>query len=318
MERREFIALTGACAAGLAVAGMGSRLYADEPPLIQKKAKVVDYRNPAWKNKKGPDAAVIRSMIEEGLKAFTGKSTAAAAWKEFVSPTEIVGIKFNNLSGNHTKANQMILDAIVAGLLAAGVKRGNIIPVEAVDAKFEAEREADMGRETEVDYGHGKTQLTNYLVKQVDALINVPNIKDHSLAGVTGALKNFSHSSSLMTNPGAGHGNCCDPFIAEINALKPIIEKRRLTITNGLIGVFNGGPDTSNPQFHFPHDGFLIGTDPVALDTYQLGIVEAARKEKGLASLHAGSNRPIHLKTAAEMGLGTHNLDEVDIVKIVG
>ena len=41
------------------------------------------------------DDAVVREMMAQGMCALTGKKTALEAWKEFVVPADVVGIKVN-------------------------------------------------------------------------------------------------------------------------------------------------------------------------------------------------------------------------------
>jgi hypothetical protein len=248
-------------------------------------------------------------MLDEGMRKLTGKRTAADAWKEFVSPTEVIGLKFNRLSRDHTRAVRAIRDAIVANLEAIGVPKKNIVVAEGPVLETAPDRTLD----PEVDFGHEKTQLTRFVTKQIDALICIPDLKNHGAAGMTGALKNISHAGgTIMTGPNRFHGNNCDPFIGEINALKPIRERHRLSITNGLKGVFDGGPGTRNPDLQWRHDGFLLSTDPVALDTVALDLLEAERKKR--------SRRPIgrrarHLATAEELELGNHDRRRIRVVK---
>ena len=138
VNRRDFLKtwITIGAAAGMRAAPVEAQ---------EKKAKVVDIRNPAWRNaEKEVDAKVVRQMMEDGLKSFAGKTSIDDAWKTFVSPNEKICVKFNALSHNYTGANQVLVDAITDGLMKIGVKKGNLFVVEAIDA-YQAYRAGVVG-----------------------------------------------------------------------------------------------------------------------------------------------------------------------------
>ncbi|HLG29539.1 MAG TPA: hypothetical protein VI387_04955, partial [Candidatus Brocadiales bacterium] len=74
-----------------------------------------------------PDAVIVERMIENGLVAFTGKKDITEAWKSVVSPSDVVGIKTNPIGGKKLSTNPEVVNAIVNGLMLAGVKENNII-----------------------------------------------------------------------------------------------------------------------------------------------------------------------------------------------
>jgi hypothetical protein len=306
VDRREFLRTGAAVTAGAVLFGLGEIAHA-----APAKSRVVDVRSPKWwRDDPGAvDLGAVREMLDEGMRKLTGKPTAAEAWKVYVGTKDVVGIKFNGLSQNHTGANSAIRDAIAAGLEAAGVKRENIVVAEHQDLGTSA----DLTREPEVKFDHGKTQLTRFIVKQVDVLIDVPDMKTHGGPGVTGALKNLSHAHTIMTGPGGFHANGCDPYIAEINALPPIRTKFRLAIMNGLKGVFDRWPGTRSPQFQWRHDGFLLSADPVAMDRVELEIIDEERKRRGLSPIGA---RARFLETAAKLDLGRNDLRQIEWLKL--
>ena len=321
VDRRGFLRGVAADLAGTGLALAAGRVWAEavegRPPAEQ--SVVVDIRDANWQRDGQPDPAAVKKMLEDGMKTFTGKGSWADAWKQFVQPNETVCVKFNRLSGNFTRANQAMVDAIVDGLQQAGLKREKIIVVEAIEAKEGNLTEPDLTMGPEVDTGHGKTRLTRLITDQVDGVINVCNLKDHAVAGVTGALKNLSHAGkTFMDKPENFHGTCCDPHVGEINLLKPIRSKGRLNICNGLVGMLNGGPTPRNPRWQWPHNGLLISTDPVAMDTVILELVQAARKEHpvgiGQADLFQTGRKPVYIQTCAKMGLGE---DERGNIKVV-
>ncbi len=319
ISRRDFLrtAAIGAAAASVGpfAAGPAARSAdAAASTTAQTNPTVVDVRSPKWRVNGQVDADFIRTMIDYGVRRLTGKNTVADAWRVIVKPTDVVGIKFNNLSHNYTNANQAVVDAIVACLTAAGVKKDNIIVTEAVGATWEnaiAPKTHPYGEPQ--DIGNGKTVgLSPFITDQVDCLINVPNIKDHGGAGITGCLKNISHSRTIMSRP--FHDDACSPAIVGVNKLDVIRTKRRLNIVNGLLAIFNGGPGTGE-QFRWEHNGFLFATDPVACDRVQLELIEAERKRRGLPGLFERGSKPKHVEEAAKAGLGIADLDKINWIK---
>ncbi|MEW6358333.1 MAG: DUF362 domain-containing protein [Planctomycetota bacterium] len=309
VTRRDFLK------ASIAIAAVGA---VGAPALAQDKAsKVVDIRNPAWRNADHEvNASIVKQMVEDGVKTFSGKDNIDEAWRSFVSPNEKICVKFNVLSDNYTLANQALVDAITQGLMSAGAKKENLFVVEAVDAAFEGGGEPNLEFGPEIKIHDQTTRLTRFLTDQIDAIINIPNIKDHSIAGATLSMKNLSHAGgTFMEGPDRFHPNMCNPYIPEMNSKTPLKDKLRVSIINGLEGVFKGGPETGNPRLRWPHNGLLIGVDRVALDTVGVKLIDEARAPKGLPPLMRTGTRPVYIQTAAEMGLGVNDLSKIEWVK---
>jgi hypothetical protein len=155
----------------------------------------------------------------------------------------------------------------------------------------------------------------------VNKLVCLPVVKDHGSAGVTGALKNMSHG--LVNNVARSHStpdtNACNQFIPQ-SASHPIIRKKCvLQIMDGTRAVFQGGPFgyAQNLKWSWELNSLLLATDPVALDHVEWVMIDAKRKEQGLApvgsvgKLGIDSERegfdmrqPQHIGIAANLGLG--------------
>ncbi|MBN1917331.1 MAG: DUF362 domain-containing protein [Verrucomicrobia bacterium] len=321
LSRRDFLKQAALGAAAISLGGFASglplpSLAATQGGGQQAKAMVIDARSPFWRVEGKINAEKIKAMMDYGIRRLAGKEDAAEAWKLVASPDQVVGIKFNDLSYNYTNANQAILDAIVAGLAVAGVKRENIIVAEAVGAEWKNTKRPERDPFSEpMEVAPGRTtRLTRFITSQIDVLINVPNIKDHGGAGITGCLKGISHSRTIMENPGPYHDNACAPGIVGVNKLEPIRAKRRVNIVNGLLAVYDGGPNPARNQWE--HNGFLFATDPVACDRVQIELIEAERKRRGLRGLFERHNQPVHVEQAAKAGLGIGDLNQIDWIKV--
>lgn len=73
------------------------------------------------------DGARVAREIEAGMAALTGEKDLGRAWGQFVGPKDTVGIKVNPIGGTILSTKPEVVDAIIAGLLAAGVKKENIV-----------------------------------------------------------------------------------------------------------------------------------------------------------------------------------------------
>jgi uncharacterized protein (DUF362 family) len=91
------------------------------------------------------DGARVRREIEAGMAELTGEKNMAKAWGRFVGPQDIVGIKVNPIGEKILSTKPEVVDAVIAGLLAAGVRKENIViwdrrHFELLDAGFTPER----------------------------------------------------------------------------------------------------------------------------------------------------------------------------------
>jgi uncharacterized protein (DUF362 family) len=136
-------------------------------------------------------------------------------------------------------------------------------------------------------------------------------LKDHDLAGVTLAMKNFF---GAIHNPNKYHDNNCDPYIAELNTHPYIRRKQRLIVCDALVAQYNGGP-AYKPQWAWNFSGLLIGTDTVALDYVGANIIEQKRKEIRMPSLKQAGREPKYIQTAASLGLGTSDPSQIDVIE---
>ncbi len=71
--------------------------------------------------------AAVHRAVEQGMLALTGATDVAAAWRSFVGPEDVVGIKVNPIGGALLSTRPEVVDAVIAGLAAAGVERSRIV-----------------------------------------------------------------------------------------------------------------------------------------------------------------------------------------------
>ncbi len=71
--------------------------------------------------------AKVTSAFNTGLIKWSGKPTPAEAWKTLVKPGERIGLRISTTGGNITSTHQSLVQAIVDGLVSAGIQPGDII-----------------------------------------------------------------------------------------------------------------------------------------------------------------------------------------------
>ena len=292
-----------------------------------------------WENDQLNEDAVSE-LMDQAMMKLTGRSSAKEAWRDIVLPDDIVGIKINPLAGPELSTHSIIVDKIVEGLYGAGVLRKQIIiwdrfeehllnagyPIrqDETDVRTFASDTEGIGYDDEVFYESEKdsvarrenestrSRYSRIVTQQVDVLINVPVLKHHAMAGVSGCLKNLAFGSVDNTRRFHGKPLYCNPAIAEILEHKVLKEKLVLNIVDGLVASFDRGP-TYHTESAWNYGGIFISADPVILDVLVLQTVNQKREEMELDSVSKLAN---HISTASQLDLGTNTLDQADLRQV--
>jgi uncharacterized protein (DUF362 family) len=69
----------------------------------------------------------VRQMIERGMRELTGASGWVDAWRVFVQPGDVVGIKLNPNGMPRVISAPEVLHAVIDGLQQAGVRPRDIV-----------------------------------------------------------------------------------------------------------------------------------------------------------------------------------------------
>ena len=328
-SRRSFLK-TGLALGSSFVAG-GSRPYATlagfPTSADQVKSRVAVARDPKLRTSGNTlDSARLLTLLDRALATFYGCDSALEAWKQVVRPGEVVGLKVNCLAGRGNSTHPELVDAISERLEQIGVRE--IIVWDRLNADLESARfrivergsarrcfgNDLMGYEDElVAYGSVGSLISRTLTRACDAVINLPVLKDHGIAGVTIALKSLF---GAIHNPNKYHLNVGDPYVADVNMLPPIRQKLRLHICDAIAAQYEGGPSYM-PQWMWPFNGLLVARDPVALDYTGWQIIEKKRAELGMKSLKASKREPTYIATAADAQhrLGTNDPKRIEVIE---
>lgn len=297
------------------------------------------------------DQAVVNRMIAEGMRRLTGEKDDRTAWSSFFQPEDIVGIKLNCSGAPHIRSSPEIVAAIVENLVALGVSPANIwlyerfldqlssvgydrylrhvpniVAVETVPGNVLG---YDPLTYVEVNFfGEEDTRsnMVRLVTEKFTKIINVPNMKDHAAAGVTGCLKNIAYGnfSNVARSHYAAKTNTFS-FIGTLASVEPLRSKSVLHVMDGLRGIWHGGPFYKDDRFCFYPKQIWLGTDPIAMDRLLIDVIEAKRKQEGAISVFDRSpsnvkpgddlnpdvnhfiREPGHIEYASRLGLGTYD-----------
>src|SRR5258706_1161089 len=273
-----------------------------------------------------PKEDAARMMLERAMTELTGETDMGKAFARFVHKDDKVAIKMNGIAGqtgSTMATNKEVVLPIVAAVIAAGVPAANIVVYEQYTSFFNGTRvtakNLPAGVVTAV---HGNKDATMPEIKvlgistkfvrpltEATAVINVALIKDHSICGYTGCLKNITHGSTI--NPHDFHQHNASPQIAALYAQDIVKSRVRLHITDGFKLIYDGGPLDKNPDRRVGHGAVYVSTDPVAMDTIGVVEVEKWRKDKGLPTLSKAGRDPSYIRVAAELGLGGRRVVQI-------
>jgi len=320
MDRRRFLHRTGALAAGtLGVGGLVGSGAAQEA----RRSRVASIHGPGAQPANGRLVkSKVLEMVDTAVSLTTGEGSAAKAWESLFSSDDVIAIKVNVSGGPSLSSNNVIVDAITKRLADTGVSLDNVLVYDRTDEMLAAcgyELNTGAGLKCGGVEGYWDEKVTKQgkytgrlatVLKHCSAIINVPILKDAPV-GVTAALKNHF---GTIENPSECHGNMCDPYIADVNAIPAIKDKQRIVICDATSACFEGGPG-ADPRYIWRPNRILAATDPVALDTIGAQMINEKRVEQGMKTLEEAGKPPKLLASAAVRGVGTNNMSLIDLLE---
>jgi uncharacterized protein (DUF362 family) len=326
-SRRAF--LGGAAAAAtllgrrLAFAGPLSGLAAQPPPGFlpwSAPGLVVRVKKSGCLEANGvfpkPDDA--KEMLRRALQELTGKSDLVEAAKLFVHPQDKVCVKVNGIATQNMATNKELVVPFVEAMVTAGVPPTSITLLEQYPGFMNSTRirakdvphgvsivwhtNSDATMDWREIPGTGRRARFVRALTESTALVNFALVKDHSICGFTGALKNMTHGCNV--NPQDFHDHHASPQIALLAAQDVLRTRSRLCILDGFKLMAQGGPLYKQPQYVIPHEAVYASTDPVAVDAIGWDEVEKARAHFRLKSLTDEGRPPAYILAAADLGVG--------------
>ncbi|MBI1841102.1 MAG: DUF362 domain-containing protein [Verrucomicrobia bacterium] len=280
-------------------------------------SRVVIIHDPLATDAFRPTLPRVESMVDRGLRAWTGKTTAREAWLSLLSTQDIVGLKVYSapgLAGSRVE----VAEALAKSLLAAGFPPSHVAIWDKLETDLQSSGFTAMGRRlgirvlssheigyderiaytnyylgrlawTDKEFGKsgddvGKRSFFSKIVtKEVTKIINLAPLSNHYRAGVTGCLFSLSMGSVDNTQRFEMSAENLSAAVPEIYAQDPLFDKIILNVVDALLAQYQG---ESHTYLHYtrPLNELRFSNDPLALDTLSLAELESLRKSYAVAT----------------------------------
>ena len=305
-------------------------ISARKPKVIQiypdKPSRVVHTHHAGVWDGDALSPTAIRQMLDASITNLTGLNDAIEAWAALFDPGERIAIKVNAFRNSLIWTHVPLVTAVAECLQEAGIPPEQIVVYdyytnELLDAGYQVNQDGPGIRCYGTDSNYSKgwqvvdvgVQLSDVLLSG-DALINIPVLKMHSLAGLSFALKN--HYGTIARPQNLHHGERLDLGLAELNALPPIRDRTRLVIGDVLTASLSTRVTYPYWDSDYIGDSILMSFDPIAHDTIGLqllcDLLAADERNPAIAETLATP----WLENGAKLGLGTNDLDSSELIEI--
>ncbi len=185
---------------------------------------------------------VLKAMLDQTLIKLTGRNSTREAWLSLVKPDDTIGlVPTPHLNPTH----QEVVDAVKSSLMEAGIPEEKIL-----DAQGGPEKP-----------------------KACTALVALPALKAHWLTGLGTVMKIYI----LYSGKPSYYHQENNAKLGETWSLPFVKGKTRLVLVDALHPLCDKGPQP-DPRYKWAYNGLIAGTDPVAVDTVSLRIIEEKRK----------------------------------------
>ena len=324
------------------------------------RGRVIEVREPKAIVANRVAQPTVRRMLERAMTELTGERSVRDAWAKFIDPKDIVGIKINPSGAPACCSSPEIIREIIDAVQSLGVPARNIVVYDRYSYEMDigsyqallptgiriigiqdAFTSSGDGYEPTIYcdanfFGEWETRsyMANVVAHDVTKIINVPTLKDHSASGVTGALKNLAYGTfnNVARTHQAPH-TFTNPLIGLMCTVEPLRSKAVLNVMDGMRLVWHGGPLTQIQDFIEQPGILMVSTDPVAMDTIELEMIDSRRREHGAPSVwehdpssitsenhifyHDASKnlffrQPGHIAAAGKLGLGISDAGQID------
>lgn len=311
-NRREFLKAAATGAAALSARSKLGLAAVLDARSEAGKARIVVARDAALHGSAGElDEKRVLTLLDRAIACYTGRDNSVEAWKSIVPVGKVIGLKTNGLGGRGICTHGALVMAVAERLQQAGVKPGEIIvwdrnrrdlevcglTISTDPGKIRCYGSDMSGFEDQPEqWGSARIRLSKILTRECEMVIGLPILKDHSMAGVTFAMKNMY---GVVDRPWDLHANGCNPAVADLNCIPVIRHKVRFTIGDAISSVYDGGPGFK-PERLWQPNALIVGEDRVAVDHTAWQMIERKRAEVGIGTLEAAGRRPLYIATAAD------------------
>ncbi len=275
ITRRDFIRGTLGVTIGTSIMGLNWPM-AEAKALRSSLVTVVRDKN-AMDALRNVNISILEKMLEQTLIKVTGRNNTKDAWLTLIKPDDVIGlVPADYLVSTHDE----VVEVVKNSLVEAGIPGDRII----------------------------FAQGSSYKPKKCTALIALPALKAHWLTGIGTVLKGYIMFSD---DPYRYHKSGSSK-LGEIWNLPFVKGKTKLVLVDSLYPLCNKGPQP-DPRYQWPYNGLIAGTDPVAVETVCLNIIDEKRKAiRG--EPWPLSPPPICVEAADKVyGLGTSRMEQIKI-----
>lgn len=309
LTRRQFVRLTGALAGGVALFG---------PGCTAQPAEVAGPREAPARSADQADLAVVRGTDPGAIT--NAAISALGGIERFVRSGDDVIIKPNICVDYHppeyaATTNPTVVGTLVKLCLGAGARRVRVMDmpfggtpesayaISGIDGAVRAsggEMEVMSPvkfAETTIPEGLDITEWEVYRdVLETDVLINVPIAKHHSLARLSLGAKNLL---GVITRPNRIHRNLGQRVADLVSLVRPT-----LTVVDAVRILTAHGPTGGSLNDVKQTDTIIASPDFVAADAWAATLFDLTGEDVS------------YVKAAAEMGLGTLDLETIETEEI--
>lgn len=303
-------------AAAFALSSEGADTPAPDGPPARARVVVVD--NSRATDAFEPQPKVVLGMLDRGILKLTGKSDSKQAWRVFVSPKDVVGIKVYSQPGANSGTRPAVAGAVIEGLLKAGLAPSQIIVWDkrlldlrlagfddlarryhvrlagAADSGYDPNDFYDnsiMGTLVagDLDFDReGKTTgrnsyLSKLVTRTLTKIIIVSPLLNHNEAGVCGNLYSLAMGSVDNTHRFEASPERLATAVPEIYAKPALSDHVVLSITDALIGQYQG-EQMSLLHYSTALNQIWLSKDAVALDVLGIRELDRERQERNIQS----------------------------------
>ncbi len=315
-----------------------------------KKARVVIVQDGRATIDLAPQTPTIEEMLDRGMARLAGTTNAVEAWRKYLSPKDVVGLKVYCAPGIWAGTRPAVVAAVIGRLLNAGVPPENIVVWDKHLAQLQQTGMAgiaarhgvgvagaeDEGWDEKVFYetallgqlyfgdlefqrkGEGvgrKSYVSKLLTHRLTKIINIPPLLNHYKAGVTGNLFSMAMGSVDNTRRFEDSERLASA-IPEIYALPEVGDKVVLNIVDALMCQYEGEM-SGLLQYSVLLNQLRLGTDPVALDVLSLEELKRRRAAAKITSPKFSMDL-FHNAALLELGISDEKYIQIDNVSWTG
>lgn len=275
---------------------------------------------------------LVTSQDVVGIKvAASGKAVSGT------NPEVVDAIAKGLIAAGVPPKNIIVWDRNLEDLLAAGYRQdGQLYQLQWIDPRNGYDPEAQVSapvlgkliwgdsqfgkqeggrlvdRLTSGDQLSSRSFYAKILSKTVTKVINVPSLSDSFMTGINGGIINMTIANIDNWRRFAKASSGGDSYLSEVYADPMIKDKVVLTIMDGLILQYAGGPFPS-PNFTAEYFTLFASKDVVAVDATAIRLIDELRVANKLPSVREQS---AWLQSAADLSLGQFSDARIQMIRV--